>query len=472
MPPDITSLLNVDPSLPTTNPTTPYWLQPPHHLANAQSAHLPNTQDIVIIGSGITAASLALTLLRKDPTCTITLLEARTLCSGATGRNGGHLVTYGGASYSALKELVGSEQAIKVIDYTFKNIERTRELVSEFGGLEVEFRDVTRLRMFGSEQLHAAKESVAAYERDRGSMKGQYTFIDKEEARERYGVNNANVTGVGVIRASALWPYRLITRIYDHLVCTYPSRFTLETNTPALSIEYNATTFPSHPYTIATPRGTIRSTKVIHCTNGYAGHLLPLLRGALYPNRGTMTVQDLGDRLPNHGQNTSWSLHSAPQTRSGKVDSGMCYLQQNALTGYFFIGGEKRTMEEAITSNDSEHNESSVLHLQDKLPRLFGLHPSKGDRLVSTWTGIMGYTADGLPLVGRLSSPITGRMGDGEYIAAGFNGMGMSMCILAGEAIAQMIVGGDITKWFPEAFEISTERLRERLNAGISVAKS
>jgi monoamine oxidase len=76
-------------SLPVPFPTQSYWQTPPHRLASYRSP-FPETADVVIIGSGITGVSIARNLLELAPSLTLVIIEARQLCSGATGRNGGH----------------------------------------------------------------------------------------------------------------------------------------------------------------------------------------------------------------------------------------------------------------------------------------------------------------------------------------------------------------------------------------------
>jgi FAD dependent oxidoreductase len=78
-------------TLPKTNPTISYWQDPPDaDIAGYLSAeNAPEMADTVIIGSGITGASIAHGLLRRRRTAEkIVMLEARQACSGATGRNG------------------------------------------------------------------------------------------------------------------------------------------------------------------------------------------------------------------------------------------------------------------------------------------------------------------------------------------------------------------------------------------------
>lgn len=85
------ALITADPGLPRPNPTQSFWQMPPHpELSTIQSPELPKETDIVIIGSGITGCSVARALLEEEPLgpVHVTILEARTLTSGATGRNG------------------------------------------------------------------------------------------------------------------------------------------------------------------------------------------------------------------------------------------------------------------------------------------------------------------------------------------------------------------------------------------------
>jgi glycine/D-amino acid oxidase-like deaminating enzyme len=74
-----------------------YWRTEPHRLDEYQSSsELPSTCDIAIIGAGFSGAATAYNLLQEyraadKPLPNIVILEARQACSGATGRNGGHL---------------------------------------------------------------------------------------------------------------------------------------------------------------------------------------------------------------------------------------------------------------------------------------------------------------------------------------------------------------------------------------------
>lgn len=81
-------------SLPAPNPTTSFWLSEPSDLAKHKSTtDLPQDADVIIIGSGISGCLTTYLLLKQRPELKILILEARDFCSGATGRNGGHIKT-------------------------------------------------------------------------------------------------------------------------------------------------------------------------------------------------------------------------------------------------------------------------------------------------------------------------------------------------------------------------------------------
>ncbi|EXJ83255.1 hypothetical protein A1O1_06874 [Capronia coronata CBS 617.96] len=469
----LTTLATADPGLPVPRPTTPHWLKDPHALAQVQSASLPKAVDVVVIGSGITALSIARTLLSQSPSIRVTILEARALCSGATGRNGGQIVTYGAAAYSQAKRVLGAEAATKFVDFTFDNVAAMSEAVKEYAMTESEYRQVRRIRCFTDpEYFKKACESIAEYERDNPKSKhiNTYTVVDAQQLLKDHGIHG--VAGGIIYPAAAFWPYRFIAKTYQTLLNQYPSRFSIETETSVTRVLHDSQGENVYPYAVETSRGLLRATHVVHATNGHAGHLLPALRGRIVPYCGTMTVQDYGTAVPNRGDQNTWSVHQKPQLdeSTGALASGTYYVQQNAVTGQFWFGGEFKTLEETLSADDSSKSEGSVEHLKQRLAQFFGLKPRPDTCLVSAWSGVMGFTCDGFPLVARLPKSLTSRDGTGEWIAAGFNGMGMSMCLLAGKGLALKILGFDVSDWFPEsAFGLSSDRLQSRLTVRATV---
>lgn len=77
---------------PVPNATVPFWRTEPDELDSFRSsAALPLEQDYVIIGAGLAGSAIAYFLSdvsEASDAPSITVLEAREACSGASARNG------------------------------------------------------------------------------------------------------------------------------------------------------------------------------------------------------------------------------------------------------------------------------------------------------------------------------------------------------------------------------------------------
>lgn len=80
--------------LPVAHPTQPFWLTDLHKLNDSKSSdELPAECAVLIIGAGYAGVATAYNLVKGNTVCdapipSVTILEARSVCSGATGRNG------------------------------------------------------------------------------------------------------------------------------------------------------------------------------------------------------------------------------------------------------------------------------------------------------------------------------------------------------------------------------------------------
>jgi len=213
-----------------------------------------------------------------------------------------------------------------------------------------------------------------------------------------------------------------------------------------------------------------------------------------------MTAQRPGKSFPQLGSARSWSIMHEK--------SGFEYMTQrpgasdgvNGKGGELMLGGALlqsggRGLDEIGISSDADLNFNVGTYLGGVLPMLFGAKnwgaDAEAGRVKSMWTGIMGFTVDVMPFVGRLDSGITGRevprryyldgirkqedkgVLPGEWIAAGYNGEGMVNAWLCGVALGLMVVGrdraeleaepgmpgGKVADWLPAEYLISKERL-------------
>ncbi|TQV98809.1 hypothetical protein V2A60_007493 [Cordyceps javanica] len=466
-----------DPQLPRPNPTTAFWQLPPHpSMSETQSTELRAITDYAIIGSGVTGCSMAKTLLDSSPSAStsVTVFEARKLTSGATGRNGGLLTNFVPGHFKHLIDQFGHEQAVKIARFANRTLEKMHSLANssdEFREASVVRRTLDVIAFDDDQSFNDEKEGFKLYEECVPEEAGKTQILTTEELATKYNVKAKS--GAILFPNGAFWPYRLITRLWAQLKEQNASRLSIETGTPVTEISFDPSN-TTYPYVLTTPRGVIRASRILHATNGYSGHLLPGLRGKIYPLRGTMSSQKPPTAFGKHGHAITWSRVGGGSFDpcTSVIDLGLYYSNQNPNSGDVFIGGEKARLNEIFISDDSVVGVPCEENIRTKLPKCYtkGWEDSSEHQVRNVWSGIMGFTGDRLPLIGKLPASATGREGNGgEWIAAGFNGYGMPLCWSSGEAVAKMVLGQDVSDFLPDSFVVTEERLGA---ASMSFAKA
>lgn len=174
-----------DPDLPVDKPTPSYWQNPPHKgLLGVQSAQLPAKRDIVIIGSGITACSVTRQLLKGGHKGTVTLLEAREVCSGATGRNGGRINCVAVQDFDKYSRLYGVEMAKKIVRFELAHLDELTAVAKDLGDeafKRTEVREVdTIATVFSEKKLAELKELLANFEAALPELTGRWKVVEDQ----------------------------------------------------------------------------------------------------------------------------------------------------------------------------------------------------------------------------------------------------------------------------------------------------
>ncbi|ROV97132.1 hypothetical protein VMCG_07522 [Cytospora schulzeri] len=503
----VLSQANSLPGLPVPNPTSSYWQDDPPYpeLVDTRSpgGGLPAAADIVIIGSGITGVAVARTVLREWKRKgeqldgkRLVVLEARQLCSGATGRNGGHIKA---SLHEVFHTMVGKkgmapERAAAVCAFQFRHLGALLDVAREEGIEEVsECRRVETVDFAvdgaTDEGMKMMMEEFLPYAPEGFQMTG----YSGEQARERYKVNE-RVVGAVSYPAGAIFPYRFVTALWKKLLDEYPEVLCIETSTDVERVEVvdhqDATSKleddASFPYSVVTNRGRILTRHVVHATNAFASQLVPGLRGKATSGLCHMTAQRAGGYFPEKDGGRSWSVI---------YGQGFDYITQRPtgelMVGGGFFQGPKQGMDMIGIYDDSKVDALTLMHIQGVMPAIFdpGYNVSgEGMRLMKAWSGVIGFSPDLMPLVGRLDPRITSRKvkskkeeGDmgtvepGEWISAYFCGEGMVWAWLCGTALGIMLAGsegedlpaepgrpgGKLTEWFPRELYASWERVKD-----------
>ncbi|KAH7398576.1 FAD dependent oxidoreductase-like protein [Pyrenochaeta sp. MPI-SDFR-AT-0127] len=467
---------------PVANPLPSYWQDPKSPLANViepETDKPTEPYDYAIIGSGISGTMIAHNLLNTHPTARVVMLEAREICSGATGRNGGHTKAGSYRSYTKNVQELGKDEALKIARLEYANIVETHRLAEELK-IDCEnklcdtvdvFYDQTAFDL-GKSAIEALRLDASEEEQEHRQMAWYQVYEKVDDELRSFSVipKNENpavkkeeeLSGAFKYLAGRVHAYRFSTGVLKRCV---EKGLQLCANTPVHDIRQSTHGANDKAFwDIFTQYNTITAKNVILATNGYTPYLLKELQGIIVPMRGQITAQ-----RPGKATNLSTPLSTS---YSFIYQSGYEYMIPRPLSNggqHIIIGGglgrlPRGGSSEFGTVDDSSLNPNVTEYLRGSLTGYFGTEnwgetseEEASARIVQEWTGIMGATADDRPIVGEVPGK------KGIWISAGFNGHGMVLCLKAAQALAKMVTEGYEARpaWFPESFLIDKSRLEK-----------
>ncbi|KAK5661537.1 hypothetical protein OQA88_11441 [Cercophora sp. LCS_1] len=440
---------NFQSGFPVPNPTRSYWLKDPSPLANHRTTpELPTHADTIVIGSGITGAFAAHFLKESHPDERILMLEAREVCSGATGRNGGHL-----------QPLLFIHSSPAIANFELSNYFYLRDFIKT-NDIDCDFVEL-KGGVHAFEEERQFTEAKALVERNKtveGFPNDGVEVIDGDDGERLRELGVPGVKGVVLQRrAGSLWPIKLVTSILTKL-CQRDG-FNLQTNTLVTGVKKR-----DDEWEVVTDRGTAKAGRVVVATNAYTSALLPAFGDLIVPVRGQVSAL-----IPPRDGNTearlshSYGINGAKGGGRRTKDDYM--VQRPPGHGELIFGGERSHEVDLGVGNwdDSSISEDVALALRRGVIPPLELGGKTEHKLDATfqWTGIMGYSRGDVPWVGEVPASLGG--GKGLFVCGGYTGHGMPNALLSAHAVVQMMVGNDEGHAFyalPQEYVLTEERVR------------
>ena len=170
---------------------------------------------------------------------------------------------------------------------------------------------------------------------------------------------------------------------------------------------------------IATQRANFRSQIVILATNGYSHHLHPWFKERIFPTRGQILVTE-----------PVAPFLTAPCYANFVLD----YFRQ-LPDGRVLIGGFRQLAKDTEVGTSDEITPVIQEALEAFLDRHFP--QLRGIGIDYRWSGIMGFSADGLPMIGSLPGQ------PNIYFLGGYTAHGIGWGFKAGQLAARLIMDGE-----------------------------
>ena len=357
--------------------------------------------EVCVIGGGLAGLSGAVSLAERG--LTVTLLEARRIAWGASGRNGGFVSPGFSLGSGALTKRLGLERARQLYALSDKAVALVRNRIAryEIAGCEPVEGRISVWRYPDPDEIRRECDRMA----EQFGIEGE--VWSREELRERL--------------LTERYHGGLFDRAGFHF---HPLNYALGLARAAASLgvrlhegsEVTGLALETAQKTVTTAQGVVRARELVIACGGLIGGLQRRLSAATLPIATyVVATEPLGDRLQS----------------AIRLD---CAIHDNRLANDYYrvVAGDRILWGGRISARRAEPAELAALMLGDLVsvyPQLAGL------RAETAWAGTMGYARHKMPQIGILRP--------GVWYSMGFGGHGMNTTAMAGELIAAAIAERD-----------------------------
>lgn len=353
---------------------------------------LPARAEIVIVGGGITGVSLLAAMRARNVDAI--LIERDAVAAGASGRNAGFLLAGVSENYAHAVRTLGRDVARQVWAFTLRN----HELVVEQAGPDTEYR-----------RLGSMTVAVARDEAD--SLEEAATLLAEDGLPGALTTDRPFAGALAVLRNpvdAEIDPLRLVRAI------AAPSAERVVEGHRVVAVEDG-----QNSATVHLPSASVEAGTVVLATNAWTAQLAPAVQ--VRPVRAQMlATAATAVRIP------------CPVY----AEWGHRYWRRRA-DGRLLVGGFRNRAADEEVGYDLEPTPTIQEHLERQLTELGVVAP-----VTHRWAGTMGFSPDGLPLVGRVPGA--------RHVAvcAGFTGHGMGFAVHSATVLcAHLLESAPIPGW-------------------------
>ncbi|TXT07093.1 hypothetical protein VHUM_03263 [Vanrija humicola] len=426
--------------------------------------------DYVIIGAGVTGASLAYQITRAGGAAdgkSVVVLDAKDVASCASGRNGGHIAPRSWELFGPLTTPLeeggaglSEEDALDILYFEAEHLEVTADIIRK-EKLDVDLWTGQRLEVFTTDEgVRRNRELMAQFFAAKAkSAKHRHKRVDWElvaDTAEAQRLTRLPAAKELIRGPAGSWhPHRGTTGLLRLALASTSSYCRFFSWAPVARLEQlDSGGWALH----CGERGVVRAREVVLATNAYTRHLFPedMARGEgipahIIPYRHQACHITPPDSYAGDGALTnSYSVERGPyliQTPAG----GMILGPFSATVIDVF--GSKRDM--YPIEDDSGTTGKFRNWMAGYCPQNFaGWGAEKdGEGVDRVWSGILCHSVDLVPLVGRvLDKP-------GLWASISYNGHGMAKIVNITRCLAENMRTGVWDDRLPRCFEITHARL-------------
>ncbi len=382
---------------------TPFWHDDVDlTVQTTMLEQLSDNVDVLIVGSGFTGLSAALTLARAGKS--VAIIEAQRIASGASSRNGGLLgPSFHKLGIQGLVDKFGQQTADDLLKESLKGYDWLLDFI-ETEQIDCDLNRCGRFR--GALRPAHFKSMVLQAQSLADKLDYPVDIIEKADQHTEVGSSKYH-GGVVYTKDASLHPAKLVKGLIK--LCQQAG-VTLVEQARVGKIRQNSAGFK-----VQIARREINAAAVLIATNGYTGDVSAQLKKRILPIRSSMIATE--------PLSTELVQSISPKLRThGGTDRLVFYYRPSPDGKRFLFGGR------AMSYQDKP--QEYYQYLQQNMCALFPqLQQSK---ITHAWSGLVAYSFDHIPHLGQ---------NNGMYYAMGYCGSGVARANYLGHKIALKMLG-------------------------------
>lgn len=353
------------------------------------------TADVAVIGAGLLGCSASYYFGQAGQQ--VILLDGRGVGLGASSRNAGFMLSGLDTYYHQAEAIYGADTTREIWDLSQRCHAFWREIGAKHG---VKMADCGSLLLAESP---TEADDLAQAARCMNTNGIDCEFIAGDPLGRGY------LAALRQAQDGSIHPYELTQAIFAE------SGAQLVADSEVYNIDSSGADI-----VIESRLARVVARRVLICVNAYAAQLHPFFRDKVIPVRAQcLATAPLPEPLLN---------------AVGYSDYGYMYYRDLPDGGFLIGGGRKQNKSSEGHTTEDIISDAVQTHLEAYLKQYF---PEAAQQaIVQRWAGIMGFTPDGLPLIGTL--PNEPRIG----FAVGLNGHGLSFGAMVAERAVDCLLNG------------------------------
>ena len=394
----------------------PFWIEQALFNDGDLAPALQGAQraDVCIVGGGFTGLWTAIQAKQQDPSLDIAIIESDLCGAGASGRNGGCLLTWS-AKFFTLRRLFGEAEAIRLV----KASEAVVDHIAAFcraHGIDAELRQDGTLYTATSQAQVGTLDPVMRALEDCGIH--SYHALPPEEVARRSG-SARNLAGVYSPIAATVHPGKLVRGLRRAALAM---GIRIYERSPMLEFSRG------RPVVVRTPCGSIEAKKLVLALNAWMARSLPQFERTIAVVSSDMVITEkCPELLREIGLDNGVSV----------LDSRtFVYYYRSTVDGRIMLGKGGNTFAwggriAPVFDRRSPYEAELTRALHSFFPAL------RETPITASWNGPSDRSVTGFPFFGKL---------DGAphiYYGFGYSGNGVGPSYMGGQILSSMLLDQD-----------------------------